>query len=142
VILALLALVLLGVVFGGRSLGRALRGAGRVWRPTAGLGALVVWVAALAVGLREDWWIAAGLALLALALTLSARHRRRPAPVAAPGRMSPQEARDILGLDADTSPEAVQAAYRRLIRRVHPDAGGARGLAAQLNLARDVLLGR
>jgi curved DNA-binding protein CbpA len=56
--------------------------------------------------------------------------------------MSPDEARAILGVEPGASVEAVQAAYRRLIRMAHPDQGGTRGLAAQLNLARDVLMGR
>ena len=36
----------------------------------------------------------------------------------------------------------IQAAYTRLMRAVHPDKGGTAGLAAQLNAARDRLLGR
>ncbi|HET6970801.1 MAG TPA: molecular chaperone DnaJ, partial [Phenylobacterium sp.] len=35
-----------------------------------------------------------------------------------------------------------QAAYARLIRAVHPDKGGTAGLAAQLNAARDRMLGK
>lgn len=144
-ILAVLVLVLLAVVFGGRRLGHALRGLGRrpgqVWRPTAGLVALVVLTLALVLAMREDWLPAAVLGAFAAALALGARYRRR-AVAATGGRMSPQEARAILGLDPAAGPDAVQAAYRRLIRRTHPDAGGTRGLAAQLNLARDVLLER
>ena len=34
----------------------------------------------------------------------------------------------------------IEAAFRRLIQRVHPDRGGAPGLAAKLNAARAVLL--
>ena len=34
----------------------------------------------------------------------------------------------------------VLAAYVRLMQRAHPDAGGSKGLAAQRNAARDVLL--
>ena len=46
------------------------------------------------------------------------------------------------GVAPDASDEVVQAAYLRLIRRVHPDAGGAEGLAAQLNAARDTMARR
>jgi DnaJ-class molecular chaperone len=48
----------------------------------------------------------------------------------------------MLGVDTSASEAEIQAAYLRLMRRVHPDHGGASGLAAQLNLARDRLLGR
>ena len=145
-ILAVLALVLLAVVFGGRRLGQALGTLGRrpaqVWRPTAGLAALGVLTLALVLAMREDWLPAGALSGLAVALALGARYRRRRAQATPAGRMSPQEARAILGLDPGAGPDAVQAAYRRLIRMAHPDTGGTRGLAAQLNLARDVLLGR
>jgi hypothetical protein len=50
------------------------------------------------------------------------------------------EARDILGVGPGATREEIQAAYARLIRAVHPDAGGSSGLAARLNAARDVLL--
>lgn len=50
------------------------------------------------------------------------------------------EAREILGVGPDATREEIQAAYGRLIRAVHPDAGGTSGLAARLNAARDTLL--
>ncbi|MEG1030153.1 MAG: molecular chaperone DnaJ, partial [Brevundimonas sp.] len=46
----------------------------------------------------------------------------------------------ILGVPADASPEVVQAAWRRLMARAHPDQGGTEGLAARVNAARDRLL--
>jgi curved DNA-binding protein CbpA len=54
----------------------------------------------------------------------------------------PPFARDILGVGPDASSADIQAAYSRLMLRVHPDRGGAPGLAVQLNLARDRLLKR
>jgi curved DNA-binding protein CbpA len=51
-----------------------------------------------------------------------------------------EEARKLLGLQADADAEAVRAAHRRIIARVHPDAGGTPELARRTNLARDVLL--
>jgi curved DNA-binding protein CbpA len=42
----------------------------------------------------------------------------------------------MLGVDDEAGPDEIEAAYRRLMRRVHPDVGGAAGLAAQLNAAR------
>ena len=57
------------------------------------------------------------------------------------GTMDSMEAYQILGLQPGASREEVQAAYRRLIQRVHPDHGGSSYLAARLNQARGVLLG-
>ncbi len=57
------------------------------------------------------------------------------------GAMDQVEAYQILGLQPGASREDIQAAYRRLIQRVHPDHGGSSYLAARLNQARDVLLG-
>ena len=58
-----------------------------------------------------------------------------------PGVMDRSEAYQILGLNPEASREEIQASYRRLMQRVHPDRGGSAYLAARLNQARDVLLG-
>jgi hypothetical protein len=50
------------------------------------------------------------------------------------------EARELLGLGAEAGPDDVREAHRRIIARVHPDAGGTMELARRTNLARDVLL--
>jgi curved DNA-binding protein CbpA len=55
--------------------------------------------------------------------------------------MSLQEARSVLGLEEGATPAQIKAAYTRLMRMAHPDKGGTAGLAAQLNAARDRLLG-
>jgi len=57
------------------------------------------------------------------------------------GAMSRAEAASMLGVAEAAGRDEVEAAYRRLMFRVHPDQGGAAGLAAQLNAARSVLLG-
>ena len=57
------------------------------------------------------------------------------------GIMDPTEAYQILGLQPGASREEIQAAYRRLIQRLHPDHGGSSYLATRLNQARDLLLG-
>lgn len=67
---------------------------------------------------------------------------QQPPAAAAPGRMSIAEAYEILGLQPGADAEAVQRAYRELMRRNHPDSGGSSWLAARINEARDVLLGR
>jgi hypothetical protein len=55
--------------------------------------------------------------------------------------MSRQEALAVLGLAQGASDEEIRAAHRRLILRMHPDAGGSAELAARINRAKDVLLG-
>ena len=56
------------------------------------------------------------------------------------GNMSKDEARQILGVDATATPDAIREAHRRLIQKNHPDTGGSDYLAAKINQARDVLL--
>lgn len=141
--LAPLLLLVLLLPDGRRVAWAALKALGVVWRPGAGLLAVVALLGAAVLAVREDWWIAALLALLAGALALAARHRLSPlAPrrMAVPAEgMSLAQARAILGVPEGASREAVDAAYRRLIRMAHPDQGGTAGLAAQLNAARAVL---
>jgi hypothetical protein len=55
--------------------------------------------------------------------------------------MTRQEALAILGLQEGATDEEIHAAHRRLIVRMHPDAGGSTELAARINRAKDVLLG-
>jgi hypothetical protein len=55
--------------------------------------------------------------------------------------MTRLEALAILGLVEGASEDEIKAAHRRLIVRMHPDAGGSAELAARINRAKDVLLG-
>jgi DnaJ family protein C protein 19 len=50
------------------------------------------------------------------------------------------EAAKLLGVEAEADAEAIIAAHKRLIAKVHPDAGGNAELASRVNLARDTLL--
>jgi hypothetical protein len=63
----------------------------------------------------------------------------RNAPAAG---MSRAEAFSVLGLQEGASNEAIRAAHRRLMQQIHPDKGGSNYLAAKINQAKDVLLGR
>ena len=63
-------------------------------------------------------------------------------PRAEPAAMSAAEAYQVLGLQPGASAREIEDAHRRLIALVHPDKGGSSFLAAQVNRARDVLLGR
>jgi DnaJ homolog subfamily C member 19 len=56
--------------------------------------------------------------------------------------MSREEARRLLDLPPGADAMDIKAAHRRLIARVHPDAGGSADLTRQVNTARDVLLAR
>jgi len=63
------------------------------------------------------------------------RPKRRRVPA-----MPIDEARALLGVGPDASLADIRAAHRRLIARVHPDAGGSAELANQVNAARDILI--
>jgi DnaJ homolog subfamily C member 19 len=54
--------------------------------------------------------------------------------------MRPAEARRLLGLGEAATADEVREAHRRLIAKVHPDAGGSAELATRVNAARDALL--
>lgn len=79
--------------------------------------------------------------------TLYAARRLWPMRRARPSRSSPcpeppalREARALLGVTEDADEEAIRAAHRRLIAKIHPDAGGTEALAGKINEARTILL--
>jgi len=132
------ALLLALFYWGGRP-GRLLKHP--EWRVASGLAAIGVFAAAAFVGVRGGWGKALVLVLLALMLAAASRWPRlAAAPPKSSTSMSLNEARALLGVGPTATTEEIQAAYTRLMRVVHPDHGGAVGLAVQLNLARERLL--
>ncbi|MEZ5815047.1 MAG: DnaJ domain-containing protein [Alphaproteobacteria bacterium] len=76
---------------------------------------------------------------------LRARKQERGEAPGSGGRKDIQtreEALDILGLEDGASAEDIKAAYKRLMQKIHPDHEGSEWMAAKLNQARDVLLGK
>ena len=69
------------------------------------------------------------------------QQQSQPPPPRGKQTMSNEEAMEVLGLKPGYSQEDVKLAHRRMMQKVHPDRGGSDYLAAQINQAKDILLG-
>lgn len=58
------------------------------------------------------------------------------------GAMTHKEAYEVLGLAAGATEAEIREAHRRLMKRMHPDAGGSAFLAGRISEAKAVLLSR
>jgi hypothetical protein len=132
--LVLAAIAVWALIRLGRQGERAGRGH---WRVTATLFSAVM-IAGGVLALSKGSWLFGG-GLTAAGLWLTVASRLRQTTPRAQG-MSDGEARAILGVSADASKAEINAAWKRVMTRAHPDQGGTEGLAARVNAARDHLL--
>lgn len=132
--LALAAIAVWAVVRLGRQTERAGRGH---WRISATILSTALLGGAVLAASRGVWLAALGLA--GAGVWLAAQSRVRSLPPRAE-KLTDNEARAILGVSSDATTRDIQAAWRRVMARAHPDQGGTEGLAARVNAARDRLL--
>lgn len=83
-------------------------------------------------------WLLVALAFFVLWPLMREMRDRRVAPVPI-GGMNREDACRILGVSPFATPDEIEAAFRRQMRKHHPDIGGSEEAASLLNQARDLL---
>lgn len=144
IIVALIAMIAFGWLSSktGRSRGKQsaklllgiLAILGGVFLTLRGLGSIGVFLIPIGIGLLAP----------TLGISIPGYGQQRNPGSSSPssqGGMTTQEARKVLGVSPDASRDDIQKAYKDMMKRVHPDAGGSDGLASQVQQARDILLG-
>lgn len=132
--LVLAAVAVWALVRLGRQGERAGRGH---WRITATVFAAVM-IGGGVLALSKGSWLF-GLGLIGAGLWLTIASRQRTVAPRAEG-MTDSEARALLGVSASATAAEINAAWKKVMSRAHPDQGGTEGLAARVNAARDHLL--
>lgn len=136
--LALAAIAVWTLIRLGRQTERDSGRRGRAhWRVAATLFAAVLIGCGVLLAFRSAWLPAGSLVGAGLWLTFASRHRALPPRSEG---LTDAEARSLLGVTTDATPAQINAAWKRLMGRAHPDQGGTEGLASRLNAARDRLL--
>ena len=69
------------------------------------------------------------------------QHRQNNQQASANSTMDKKQACEILGIEPDACKEDIIKAHKRMMQKVHPDRGGSDFLAAQINQAKNTLLG-
>ena len=122
--------------------------AAQTLRVVLGIGGVLLGVVLTVRGLAAAGLplIGAALGLLGVALRGGAAAQRSSGEAGGAqrrsGAMSRREAAQVLGVAETASEAEINKAYRELMKKVHPDAGGNDALAARVQEAREVLLGK
>ncbi|MCE3233014.1 MAG: Heat shock protein DnaJ domain protein [Rickettsiaceae bacterium] len=78
-----------------------------------------------------------GMALKMFHDWLNKKQAKDPTPLT---KMTREEALEVLGLKEGCTRQEIETAYKNLMKKNHPDAGGSEYFAVKLNQARDLLL--